>query len=74
MKNLKAEMMRQSKSREDLAKLIGVSISTVNNKLTGRMDFKMQEAIKIKTEWFPDLTLEYLFNVNKMDRQEGIEQ
>lgn len=61
MNNLRAEMMRQSKTREQMAELLNIAISSVNNKMTGRMDFKLQECLTIQREWFPDKSLEYLF-------------
>ncbi len=68
--NLKAEMQRYGISISDIASLLGCADKTVRNKLNGKTSFSVPEAFKIKKQFFPDLTVEYLFfaddqNINK---------
>lgn len=59
--NLKAEIARKGYKEKDMAKKIGVSPRTLSNKITGRSDFTLSEMLAIKQNFFPDLSLEYLF-------------
>lgn len=58
--NLSAELKRNNKKYEDIANLLNIGIATVNEKMTGKSDFKLKEFKKLKSEWFPECTLEYL--------------
>lgn len=60
--NLKAEMARRNIKVTDLASSIGVTPKTVYNRLSGRTEFTLSEMLTIKRRYFPDLTLDYLFN------------
>ena len=64
-KNLEAEMVRENVSRKDLAILLNVRYATIIDKLKGRYSFTLDEAFKIKNEYFPHLTFEYLFEVEE---------
>lgn len=44
-----------------IAKTIGISPRSLNNKLNGSVDFRYQEAKKIKNVFFPDQELCELF-------------
>lgn len=61
--NLKAEMARKRLTVKDLARVTGLSETSIRNKLAGRTVFTVPEAIKIKVELFPekDLDMQYLF-------------
>ena len=61
--NLKAEMARKRLTPKDLARVTGLSETTIRNKLAGRTVFTIPEAFKIKLELFPekDLDMQYLF-------------
>ena len=59
--NLKAEMARKRLTVKDLARVTGLSETSVRNKLAGRSAFTIPEALKIKMELFPDKDLQYLF-------------
>lgn len=61
LRNLKAEMARESLKPGDLAKVIGKSDKAVLDKIKGGYGFTFQEALTIRAELFPDLDLEYLF-------------
>jgi len=61
-KNLAAEMARKGITKKDLAKLLNMRYPTVVDKTNGKSRFYLDEAIKIKDIFFPDLDLEYLFD------------
>lgn len=61
LSNLIAEMARIGINRNDLAKVTGLSYGTILKKVNGEYEFDMSEAKKIKLKFFPDLSLEYLF-------------
>jgi hypothetical protein len=69
-RNLEAEMVRRDIDRGDMAKFLNVRYATVVHKLNGTFPFKLKEAMLIKKEFFPDLSLEYLFHVDTDKRTE----
>lgn len=62
--NLDAEMARKGIKRKDLANLFSGRIPTVSDKLNGKFPLLLEEAERIRNEFFPDLTLDYLFEKN----------
>lgn len=64
-KNLEAELKRIDKSYKDLAKLLNLHVSTISAKMNGHTDFLLRECRNIKIFWFPNLTLDYLFEIKK---------
>lgn len=60
-RNLEAEMVRHSISRKDVATFLNVRYATVIDKLSGRYQFRLDEALNIKQKLFPKLSIEYLF-------------
>lgn len=62
LKNLLAEMIRKDVTRQQIADLLNLSYNTVSTKLNGHYEFSVEEARKIKSVFFPDLTIEYLFS------------
>lgn len=62
LKNLLAEMIRRDVTRQQIADSISVSYGTALTKINGNYEFTVEEARKIKEEFFPDLTIEYLFD------------
>lgn len=64
-KNLEAELKRIDKSQRDLAELLNLHISTISAKMNGHTDFALKECKKIKSTWFLNLTLDYLFEIKK---------
>lgn len=60
--NLEAEMARKGLKGKDLAKVLGVRIATVYDKLNGKYSFSLDEAMKIKQTFFPEYSIEYLFS------------
>lgn len=59
--NLRAEMARKNIKSVVVAETLGISYDTMSNKMNGKSDFTRTEIFKIRDEFFPDLTLEYLF-------------
>ena len=60
-RNLEAELKRNNVSRAQIADVLGVTISTVSEKLHVAGRLKLAEAMVIKETFFPCETIEYLF-------------
>jgi hypothetical protein len=61
-KNLRAEMAREGVAIKQISEFLGVRFATVSDKLNGRSRFFSDEAIKIKRKFFPNCSIEYLFD------------
>lgn len=61
-KNLEAELKRKSLTRANVAETLGINISTLSDKLTKPGRLKLEEALKIKRSFFPELSIDYLFD------------
>lgn len=59
--NLEAEMARKELTKLDIQKRIGLSQSTFYSKSNGKNEFTLLEAQQIKNEFFPECSLDYLF-------------
>jgi len=59
--NLAAEIARNKITRHDIARVLGTTYNTVSLKINGHYEFTVTEAQKIQKAFFPDLTIEYLF-------------
>lgn len=61
--NLKAEMARKNKTMVDFAKnpKLNLSYESVRNKCNGNTEWTRNEMFTIKSEYFPDKEIEYLF-------------
>lgn len=64
-KNLEAEMVRKGINRKDISELLDVRYATIVEKLNGKYPFKLDEALAIKKKWFPEFSIEYLFDKNE---------
>lgn len=60
-RNLEAEMVRKGIKRKDISELLNVRYATVVQKLNGKYKFNLDEALIIKENCFPELSVEYLF-------------
>lgn len=60
-KRLLAEMFVSGVSKEDMAKLLGKTPRTINNKLNGKTPFYCEEVIKIMDTYFPNRKIDYIF-------------
>lgn len=59
--NLSAELVRHRKTQNDIANLLGISVSTMSYKMTGKSNFTLDEAMKIHEFLNADITLTELF-------------
>ena len=59
--NLKAEMARKDITIESMAQMLGIHRNSVANKLNGASSFTIEEAMKIRSSFLPELEYEYLF-------------
>lgn len=62
MRNLKAEMLRNSITMEQIANVIGRSTRTVSDKIHGRFPLTLEEALKIRDTFFKGMSIEFLFS------------
>ncbi len=60
--NLEAELKRHGLTREKLSELLGINISTVSSKLTGKSSISIEEAKKIAAAIGENNDLKYLFD------------
>ncbi|WP_078410255.1 DNA-binding protein [Priestia abyssalis] len=60
-RNLRAEMAREGITCVDIADFLNLRYATVNDKVNGKYRFYYDEALRIKDHFFPDRSLEYLF-------------
>lgn len=63
---LKQKGVRQ----EDVAHLLGCTERTIRNKLSGRTEFTVREALLIRDEIFPDRSIGELF-ADSTERRQG---
>lgn len=61
LNNLEAEMKRKCITRNDVARLIGVSYRTIHSRFSGKSQWRYEECILIRDTYFPDMDLAYLF-------------
>lgn len=62
--NLLAEMSRKGISKLDLSKnkKLNLSYESIRNKFSKKTEWTRREMLVIQQDYFPDKTLEYLFN------------
>ena len=63
-RNLEAEMTRKGITKKDLAAQLKIPYTTLLDKFNGESRFWLDEALRIKKDVFPDLSIEYLFEKN----------
>lgn len=59
--NLNAELARRNLKVDDVQRAIGRSAKTTRAKMSGKSAFTLPEAIKLRDELLPGLSLEYLY-------------
>lgn len=59
--NINAEMVRRRLRKPEVAAALGISERTFRNKLQGKTEFTFAEVQAVRDTFFPDLSLEYLF-------------
>ena len=65
LNNLKAEMARYGITVPDISRITQKSDKSIRDKITGKSDFSMPEGLAIRNEFFPGLSLEYLFTADE---------
>lgn len=59
--NLRAAMAAKRVSIEASASLLGIHRNTFTNRLNGDSSFTIEEALKLKSDLFPEYDIGYLF-------------
>lgn len=60
--NLRSELDKKHITMVSVAKVIGCTDKSLQNKLKGRTEFTLSEIFKINTELLPEFDLKYLFS------------
>lgn len=60
-KNLLVEMMRKDITKRMIAQELHKSYETIKNRFKGKTQWKENEMFGIRDKFFPDQTIEYLF-------------
>lgn len=60
--NIKGEMAKRNIKVEDIANALNIHRNSASNKINGDTSFSIEEAVKVKDTYFPDLSLKYLFD------------
>lgn len=63
--NLEAEMARSKITQAKLAKILGITPTTLSFKLNGKSTLSLKECVEIKKKAFPDKSLDYLFQTDE---------
>lgn len=69
--NLASEIAKRGIKKKVIAESIGICGKSLWNKMCGRVPFTYPEVETIRKRFFPDLTLDFLFDTN--DRKAGRE-
>lgn len=69
--NLNAEMSRNDFEQKDIAKALNKGQDAISLKFNGKRPWLLEEAKKIKSIFFPNLTIDYLFET-KEEQKNGI--
>ena len=69
MKNLIAEMARNGIRTNDIQAVLNVSERTAQYKVSGKSQFTVDEAFKVRDALFPTLRIEYLFCSDEDNQQ-----
>lgn len=65
LSNLEKEMKQKGVSRNDIAKLLGLTYRTIHSRFNGASDWTFRECMKIRDTYFPGKDLERLFSANE---------
>lgn len=57
--NLKGEMAKRSIKVEDIANVLQIHRNSASNKINGDTAFSIDEAVKVKEAFFPELSLKF---------------
>lgn len=59
--NLKTKLLEKRIPQNSVARVLGIHVNTLANKMEGRSPFTIEEAFTIKDVFFPDADLRFLF-------------
>lgn len=59
--NLRAEMARQELQPKDIAKIIDRNTKSARDRISGKIPFSIKEAKKIQAKYFPNISIDVLF-------------
>lgn len=59
---LKGEMAKRDITIKTISELLGIHRNSVSNKLEGNTNFSIDEAVKIRNAFFPDMRIDFLFD------------
>lgn len=59
--NLKGEMAKRCIKVEDIANVLQIHRNSASNKINGDTSFSIDEAVKVREAFFPELSLKFLF-------------
>lgn len=66
--NLEAEMKRNKISRSDIANLLGLSYRTIHSRFNDESEWGCAECVEVRDAYFPNMTLDYLFETEEKVR------
>lgn len=71
LSNLEKVRKEKNVTLADMADVLHLRYQTVSDKISGKADFKFQEALKIQNKYFPEYDLVFLFtkDKNQQDRR-----
>ncbi len=58
---LETEMMKRRIFKRDITELLNIEASTLSNKINGKREFTLDEALMIWEKWFSDIPIDELF-------------
>ncbi len=61
LNNLRAEMVRKNITVKDVARVLGLGNRATRDRIAGRVQFSVDEALAVRNEFFPELDIDYLF-------------
>lgn len=68
-RNLEAELKRKNIRRIDLAKDLGMALSTVSDKLNGKSEISLSLAFRIKAYLAVEMPIEVLFEEGEFSKE-----
>ena len=72
--NLKAEMARKDITIKKISTELGFVYETLRNKFSGKTDWLRSEMLLIKSTYFPEKSLEYLFEKNSLNNLKKLKE
>lgn len=73
-RNLLAEMVRSGITRKEISEKIKCNYGSITDKLNGKRSFTLDEACGIRENFFPNLSMDYLFKKLDVEEKEIINE